>query len=197
VQRAQDALAALGPAEPARPAAVSRRDDGVWTLALAGRTVHVPDAKGLRDIAILLAVPHTEVPAVDLLHGPATRRPRTPGADPVIDEAARRAYQRRLGALDADIDEALGRGDDRRAARLDAERAALLDELRRAAGLGGRPRRLGDERERARQTVTARIRDSVRRLRGVHPEPAAHLAEAVRTGTCCSYRPATPVDWRR
>jgi hypothetical protein len=196
VQRAHDALGALDAAEPARPPALFRRDDDVWTLAFDGRTVHVPDAKGLRDIATLLAAPHTDVPAVDLLHGPQPRRPRTAGADPMIDETARRAYQRRLAALDADIDAALDRGDDRRAARLDAERAALIDELRRAAGLGGRPRRLGDERERARQTVTARIRDSIRRLRAVHPGLAAHLAESVHTGTSCSYRPAQPVDWR-
>lgn len=196
-QRAQDALAALGAGERDRPAAEFRRDDDVWTLTFAGRTAHVPDAKGLRDIATLLAVPHTDVPAVDLLHGTEARRPRTTGADPMIDDAARRAYLRRLTALDGEIDAALDRGDDRRAARLDAERAALLDELRRAAGLGGRTRRLGDERERARQTVTARIRDSIRRLRAVHPELAAHLAEAVHTGRVCAYRPTEPVAWRR
>jgi hypothetical protein len=200
-QRAQDALAALDAGEPARPAAQFRRSAEVWTLAFAGRTAHLPDAKGLRDIAALLAAPHSDVPAVDLLHGfvdisAAPRRPRTPGADPIIDETARKAYRRRLSALDAEIDDALDRGDDQRAARLDAERDALLDELRRAAGLAGRTRRLGDERERARQTVTARIRDSIRRLRGVHPELATHLAEAVHTGITCSYRPTEPVSWQ-
>jgi hypothetical protein len=195
-QRAQDALATLDVRERSRPAAEFRRSEDVWTLAFAGRTVHVPDAKGLRDIAALLAAPHTDVPAVDLLHGSAPQRPRALGADPMIDDTARRAYERRLTELDADIDAALERGDDRVAARLDAERDALLDELRRAAGLGGRTRRLGNERERARQTVTARVRDSIRRLRGVHPELAAHLAEAVHTGTACSYRPAEPVAWR-
>ncbi|MCO1659063.1 ATP-binding protein [Pseudonocardia humida] len=200
-QRAKEALAALDAGEPARPAAQFRRSAGVWTLAFADRAVHVPDAKGLHDIAALLAAPHTDVPAVDLLHGSvststARRRPRTPGADPIIDETAREAYRRRLTTLDAEIDDALDHGDDHRAARLDAERDALLDELRRAAGLAGRTRRLGDERERARQTVTARIRDSIRRLRNAHPELATHLTEAVHTGTACSYRPAEPVGWQ-
>jgi hypothetical protein len=200
-QRAQDALAALDAGEPTRPAAQFRRSAEVWTLAFADRTVHVPDAKGLRDIAALLAAPHTDVAAVDLLHGivstsTAPRRPRTAGSDPIIDETAREAYRRRLATLDAEIDEALDRGDDHRAAGLDADRDALLDELRRAAGLAGRTRRLGDERERARQTVTARIRDSIRRLRNAHPELATHLTEAVHTGTACSYRPAEPVSWR-
>jgi hypothetical protein len=198
-QRAQDALTALDAGEPTRAAAQFRRSAEVWTLAFADRTVHVPDAKGLRDIAALLAAPHSDVPAVDLLHGSvggSARRPRTSGADPIIDETAREAYRLRLSTLDAEIDDALGRGDDQRAARLDAERDALLDELRKAAGLAGRTRRLGDERERARQTVTARVRDSIRRLRGVHPELGTHLAEAVRTGITCSYRPTEPVSWQ-
>lgn len=199
VQRAQDALAVLDAGEPARPAAQFRRGGEVWTLAFADRTVHMPDAKGLRDIAALLAAPHSDLPAVELLHGTvgaSSRRPRTPGADPIIDDAAREAYRRRLTALDAEIDAALDRGDDHRAARLDAERDALLDELRKAAGLAGRTRRLGDERERARQTVTARIRDSIRRLRSAHPELATHLTEAVHTGVTCSYRPTEPVSWQ-
>uniref|UniRef100_UPI0026D46F72 hypothetical protein n=1 Tax=Streptomyces lunaelactis TaxID=1535768 RepID=UPI0026D46F72 len=88
-------------------------------------------------------------------------------------------------------------GDDaRRAAEFDHERSALLDELRTAAGLGGRTRRLGGEAERARKTVTARIRDTLRKLDTRHPELAAHLRESVGTGSSCSYRPARPVDWR-
>jgi hypothetical protein len=74
--------------------------------------------------------------------------------------------------------------------------AASHDELRRAAGPAGRTRRSGDERERARQTVTARIRDSIRRLRSAHPELATHLTEAVHTGITCSYRPTEPLNWQ-
>jgi hypothetical protein len=62
--------------------------------------------------------------------------------------------------------------------------------------LAGRGRRLGDEAERARKTVAARIRDTLRRLDGLHPELAGHLREAVSTGTNCSYSPANPVPWR-
>ena len=49
--------------------------------------------------------------------------------------------------------------------------------------------------ERARQAVTARIRDTIRRLRSVHPELAEHLAASVTTGTFCSYRPDPLVSW--
>ena len=82
-----------------------------------------------------------------------------------------------------------------RAADLDHERDALLTELRAAAGLAGRTRRLGDEAERARKTVTARIRDTLRKLDGQHPELAAHLRESVSTGATCVYQPGSPVHW--
>ena len=81
-------------------------------------------------------------------------------------------------------------------AALDAERAALLDELRAAAGLAGRTRRLGDEAERARKTVTARIRDTLRKLDDRHPALAAHLRETVSTGSTCRYLPPEPLPWR-
>ncbi len=177
-----------------------RFDGQVWTLRFAGRTVHVRDAKGLHDLRTLLGRPGTDVPAAELLDptgDAALARSRALGADPVLDDRARSAYRARLQSLDGMIREALGRQDDRRAAALDREREALIDELRSATGLAGRGRRLGDVTERARQAVTARIRDSMRRLRDVHPELAEHLDTAVVTGASCSYRPPSPTPWSR
>ncbi|MGH3240902.1 MAG: hypothetical protein ACRDNL_11005, partial [Spirillospora sp.] len=71
----------------------------------------------------------------------------------------------------------------------------LLNELRAAAGLAGRTRRLGDEAERARKTVTARIKDTLRKLDQRHPELAAHLRDAVSTGSSCGYRPEREIAW--
>ncbi|MDT0307132.1 AAA family ATPase [Streptomyces sp. DSM 44917] len=166
-----------------------RFDGAVWTLSYAGRTVHMPDAKGLRDLRELIANPGTEIPAARLLSPGAGEAARPAGSDPVLDEEAKARYRRHLTALDEEIDRAAALGDDERAAGLDRERAALLEELRAAAGLAGRTRRLGDEAERARKTVTARIRDTLRRLGERHPELAAHLRESVTTGTLCAYRP--------
>ena len=55
--------------------------------------------------------------------------------------------------------------------------------------------RLGDETERARKTVSARVRDAVAKLDRVHPELAAHLRDALQMGTVCCYRPAEPTSW--
>ncbi|RKN11405.1 ATP-binding protein [Streptomyces radicis] len=182
--------ARLTGAPRARASAAEFRFDGsVWTLTYAGRTVHMPDAKGLRDLHELLAHPGGDIPAVRLLAPEAGAVERL-GGDPVLDDEAKARYRAHLTALDAEIDRATERGDDPRAAELDRERAALLDELRTAAGLGGRSRRLGDEAERARKTVTARIRDTLRRLDDRHPELATHLRATVTTGTMCAYRPA-------
>ncbi|TMQ91206.1 ATPase [Actinomadura soli] len=186
------------PAAQAEPGNVFRFDGQVWTLSYAGRTVHMPDGKGLHDLHTLLERPGADVPAVRLLSpegGEAVVAAGRMGGDAVLDEEAKARYKRRLAVLDEEIDQAASLGDDRRAAAYDRERAALLDELRAAAGLAGRTRRLGDQAERARKTVTARIKDTLRKLDQRHPELAAHLRDAVSTGSSCRYRQERETAW--
>ncbi|MEU4448406.1 AAA family ATPase [Actinosynnema sp. NPDC050801] len=179
---ARDA-AALGLSSPDRSGCEFRRDGDVWALSYGGVTVRVPDTKGLRDLHVLLGSPGEPVAAVSLLAPEAVASARL-GGDAVLDDEAKSRYRRRLAQLDDEIDRAF---DDERAAALDRERAALLEELRAAAGLAGRTRRLGDEAERARKAVTARIRDALRKLDERHPGLAAHLRETVSTGATCVY----------
>ena len=117
------------------------------------------------------------------------------GADPVLDERARREYRDRIRVMDEGIEDADRRGDADRSRRLHTERDALVRELSTAAGLGGRARRLGDDAERARKTVGARIRDALGRLDLVHPALAHHLREGLQLGTTCCYRPTEPTRW--
>jgi hypothetical protein len=189
------AAAAPGPSGPPE----FRREDTVWRLAFDGHVVHLPDAKGLRDLHALLSQPHADIPAVQLLDpagGAEVRAARGLGGDPVLDDEARARYRARLADLDAELDRAGRRGDADRGAALEREREALLTELRRAIGLGGRARRLGDEAERARKAVTNRIRDSLRKLDERHPKLAAHLRHTVSTGSTCRYSPTETVAWR-
>ncbi len=172
-----------------------RRDGRLWTLVFAGRRAQLPDAKGLRDLAVLLSAPGQEVAAVELVTG-GGRPAETFGADLVLDERARAAYRSRLAGLDEELAEADVGNDIERSARLAVERDALIDELARATGLHGRRRRLGDAAERARTTVTARIRDAIRRIESVHPELGQHLRTSIFTGTRCAYRPAETVRWQ-
>ncbi|HEY7485621.1 MAG TPA: AAA family ATPase [Streptosporangiaceae bacterium] len=197
VRRARTGGTAHRPARTSGPNEF-RFDGEVWALAFGGHTVHMPDAKGLRDLHLLLSRPGRDIPAVRLLDpagGEVVVAARRMGGDAVLDDEAKARYRRRLDQLDEEIDRAAGLGDDARAVAYDQERAALLRELRAAAGLAGRDRRLGDEAERARKTVTARIRDVLRKLDQRHPALAEHLRATVSTGATCRYQPDREIDW--
>jgi len=113
-------------------------------------------------------------------------------AGDVLDARARAAYRQRLADLDEDIAEAGEWNDTGRASRLRAEKDFLVRELAAATGLGGRPRQLGSEPERARLNVTRAIRTAIARIREHAPGAAAHLDQAVRTGSRCCYAPPGP-----
>ncbi len=170
--------------------------DGRWILGYAGRTAMLPDAKGLHDLAAVLAAKGADVHVRDLLGPQAAPAIAGTGADPVLDERAKAEYRARLATLAGQIGEAGELGHTARAGRLADERDALIRELAAASGFGGRDRRLGDEIERARKTVGARLRDSLTKIDRVHPLLAAHLRASVRMGTTCSYNPAMSMAWK-
>jgi hypothetical protein len=199
-----------GPASSEAPE--FRRDGDVWTIAFAGSSARVKDSKGLRDIAVLLARPGTEVHCLELIAaaegtGGGTQAPSRELAeaelshggtsgDVVLDDRARDAYRARIVDLQEDLDEAEAGHDPERAARARAEMDLLAGELAAAYGLGGRPRKAGDAAERARKAVAERIRASLARVLSAHPALGRHLGNSIRTGIFCSYRPETPVDWK-
>ena len=76
-----------------------------------------------------------------------------------------------------------------------AERDALIAELKRATGLGGRPRRSGSPAEKARLNVTRTIRHAITDLSTTVPELAAHLDESIVTGVSCCYEPRINIAW--
>lgn len=186
----RDARRVLGDGGPAN---VFRREGDVWVLGYEGRTVWLKDVKGLRDLAVLVAQPGRDVAAADLAGAPGG--PRQAGLGDVLDEQAREAYKARLVQLEVELDRADASGDSERSAAAEEERAAILAQLAGAYGLAGRPRRTGDDSERARQAVTWRIRDALGRIDAAHPELGDHLRRSVRTGTFCAYDPVKPVHW--
>jgi hypothetical protein len=173
-----------------------RFSDGRWVLRFAGSAGILPDAKGLHDLAMLIGAKGVDVHVRELLGPDAAPTIAGTGADAVLDERAKAEYRARLSTLAGHINEAEELGHTARAGRLADERDALIRELAASTGLGGRDRRLGDETERARKTVGARVRDSLAKIERVHPELAAHLRGSVRMGTTCSYSPAVPTKWR-
>jgi hypothetical protein len=80
---------------------------------------------------------------------------------------------------------------------LGQERELIESELRKAFGLSGRPRSMGDPTERARKAVYNRVRASIERIAREHSALGRHLRQSIRTGTTCSYRPDRPIVWLR
>jgi predicted ATPase len=207
------------PGQPSRPPAQAiaaseqtaelRRAGRLWRATFAGTTVHLPDSKGMRDLAVLLARPGREVAALDLATTAAVGSRGRASQDSTgvdaqqgpgdlgdrIDARARAAYTARIRVLQAELDDADAGGDTERSVRAQAELDFLTTELTRAYGMRG-PRRTGDPAEKARSTVTARIRSAIGRIRDTHPMLGAHLAHSIHTGRFCCYRPEHPTRWR-
>lgn len=175
--------------------AVMRCEHGVWQVSFEGHEAHVADAKGLWHLRELVARPHQQVPAMVLATSRLDGQLDTGDAGPQLDREALRQYRQRLADLDDDLAEAERHNDEGRAARLATERDALIAELARATGLGGRSRRAGSSVERARLNVTRTIRHAIKLLDEVLPELAAHLDQSVTTGRHCCYQPSRDVTW--
>jgi len=172
------------------------RDGEDWRLDAGPETVRLRDRRGLHYLRTLLAAPGQEIPALDVVAGGAGLQ--THDEMPALDAVARAAYQRRLSELDRQLGAADRGGDAERAAAAGAERSALLAELRRATGLGGRTRVISGEAERARVNATRALRAAVEQIESGAPTAAAHLRSSLRTGRLLRYQPAPggPARWR-
>jgi tetratricopeptide (TPR) repeat protein len=178
-------------ASPQDRSAAMIHEGATWAVSYAGTTVRLRDSKGLRDLAVLLARPDQEIHCLELVGGVHVAG----DAGPALDQKARLAYEQRIRDLHLEIDDARRTNDPFRAERAETELDALVEQLSAAFGLGGRARATGATAERARSTVTARIRATIRQAGTVHPELGRHLQNAVRTGTWCGYRPEAAVSW--
>lgn len=166
-----------------------------WTLAFDGTVARLRDSKGLRHIAELLRRPGEAIAAVVLAASDAGEGADRGDAGPALDRAAREQYRRRLDDLRDTLAEAERFADRGRADAAREEIAFLTRELAAGVGLGGRERRVGSAAERARLTVTKRIKDALARVEAGHPALGRHLSGAIKTGQLCVYEPADPVDW--
>jgi hypothetical protein len=217
---ASGAVAQAAPAAAASPAppvseplpdggsavgATLRREGDYWTLVYAGVTDRLKDMKGLHYLVRLLEQPGQELHVLDLL-GQTTNtafdEPEVRGALraarlPLLDGTAKASYRRRLAELREDLAEGERHHDAGRAEQARAEIEALTEQLAAAVGLGGRDRSTGSAAERARTTVTHRLRAVIRRITQHHRGLGDHLAARVRTGNFCSYQPdpERPIVW--
>ena len=157
-----------------------------WTLEFGGGVARLRASRGLQLLARLMERPGRELHVLDLADLRVAGPSRT---EAVLDATARRMYRDRIIEVEADLDEADRFGDVERSARARAELDAVVEELARGTGLGGRDRRAASDSERARVAATRAIRSSIERVSLALPELGRHLQHSVRTGTYCVYAP--------
>ncbi len=156
-----------------------RRAGRGWSITLGTRTVHVEHSVGMLHLAVLVANPRTEIPAIELVSGVTAlaRAAGTTVGQPVLDRAAVNQYRRRLGELSETGDEASD------------ERTWLVAELTANSRPGGHSRAFADNPERARIAVGRAIRRALAHIGHAEPVIGAHLSATVHTGIRCWYRP--------
>jgi len=185
---------------PEQPLFLRRGD--YWVIRYQGQVAFLKATRGLQCLSFLLCHPGREFHVSDLLaqvigmslvwgsikNGTETWQGRClsdPG--PILDARAKAEYKSRLGDLRKDLEEAERFCDPSRAERAQREIDALAEQLASAVGLGGRDRRNGSEAERARCTVTKRIKESINKVGEAIPLLGRHLAAQIKTGYFCSY----------
>lgn len=176
-----------------------RREGDYWTIAHDGEVFRLRDTKGVRYMRILLSHPGREFHAMDLV---AVERGgegvvEAGHAGEMLDPQAKSAYRRRLTELTEELEEAESWSDAGRAARLRQESDAVIQELARSVGLGGRDRKSASVAERARVNVTLAIKAAMTKIADNAPTLGRHFAATIRTGTFCSYTPdpRVPPSW--
>jgi len=180
------------PAPPVVPAIATtmlvrlRCEGDVWVVEGLGASCRIKASRGIEMLAKLVAEPNRELHVLDLEGAEVVD---AGDAGEVLDAEAKRAYKARILALRETLEEATSWNNSARAEKARDELEALETELARAAGLGGRDRRVGKAAERARINVQRRITDSIKRIGELDAEIGKHLTAAIRTGTYCSYAP--------
>jgi hypothetical protein len=174
-----------------------RRTRGEWECGYEGATFHVTHMVGLHHLALLVAAAGSETHVLRLAAPTAQRLDGSRPGQVLLDAKAKTAYRVRIADLREDLQEAEDNNDFERADHIRAELDLIVDELRRAAGLGGRSRTATDDAERARVAVRKAITTALDRLAEHDTVFAQHLRIHIRTGSYCRYEtdPVNPFEW--
>src|SRR5262249_42265920 len=101
------------------------------------------------------------------------------------------AYAARVQELLAELGDARDGADIGRAERLQLELDALMEELERTTGLGGRARAFAGPAERARTAVRKAIKRALDEIEAADAASGAGLRAGTRTGHTCCYEPVS------
>lgn len=166
------------------------KENSAWKLSFDGYMVQVPEAKGFYDIRKMLVQPRQLFHCAELMGSSLEGT-----GEKLIDEKARKQYQKKILDLQSEIEEAESYSDYARLENLQEQYDKLIEHLSSSLNLKGSARETGGPVEKARSAVTWRIRNAIARIEQYHPILGAHLSNAIKTGTACSYKPEKEIRW--
>ena len=181
-QQLLEELPTLETGDRASPVVGCEYVDQRWRVSLGGRQVVVADCVGMRYLAVLVGSPGTEIRATELAGRPSD----VIAAEPVLDARAVAEYRKRMQRLQEEMTDAVD--DESRLDRAQREYDALMNELMRNRGLGGRTRNVAGSDERARTSVQKAIRRAVVRIRASDAVIADSIEQHLMTGYVCCYQ---------
>lgn len=188
----------VGPAEEyPKDHRVFKNQGKTWFIVYEGIPKSVNDSIGMVYICRLLQTPGQETHA-------AVLRSSVKGNGEVhllgsagnfLDDDALKEYRNNLKDLKDEIREAEDNHDFGKVQRLKEDMEAVIAEIGRATGLGGRNRKATDDRERARQAVSVAIRRAMKAIKKEHKPLWQHLNNSLKTGEFLSYQPDQFTFW--
>ena len=167
------------------------RPDKHWDIHYRGHVKRgLRDIRGFHLIRTLLEAPNEFIDAITLQGiDPAG----VSYGSPIIDAKAGREYEARLRAIGEERKEA--EDNSVRQLELDHEAEEIGKALQASTGLRG-PRRIGNDRERARKAALRNYETALKTLAQELPELHEHLSSAVKTGQSFRYAPSADQRWK-
>jgi TolB-like protein/Tfp pilus assembly protein PilF len=166
------------------------KEAGVWKFSFDGSVVLTPEVKGFYDLQKLLMQPGQVFHCAELMGSSLDEK-----GEKMIDEKARREYQKKILDLQSEMEEAEMQSDYISLKSLHEEYDNMIGHLSQSLGLRGRIRESNSTVGKARSAITWRIRNAIARIEQHHPYLGAHLSNSVKTGTFCSYNPEREINW--
>jgi hypothetical protein len=166
------------------------KEGTTWRMEYEGKEVLMPEVKGFYDIARLLEIPGKLYHCAELMGSALDAK-----GEMVFDGKAKLQYEQRLLVLQKAMKNAEFQQDFYTLEKLQDEYDQLIEHLSKALGLKGKVREAGNPVEKARSAVTWRIRHAIARIEVQHSLLGAHLSNAIKTGTLCTYQPDRELNW--
>ncbi|MFZ5452469.1 MAG: 7-cyano-7-deazaguanine synthase [Thermodesulfobacteriota bacterium] len=182
-----------------------------WKIVFEGKEIILKNTKGVRYLALLIKYPDHKFHVTTMIQEPkgneiynvlAEKQLSQEGlsisgignAGEILDSKAAGALKKQIKEIEEEIREAQDKYPDT-VEKLRESKEFLEEQLLSGIGLMGRRRKFSDPSEKARISVTNRIREIQEIIKKEHPALGQHLINSIKTGFSCSYTPDKPTPW--